>query len=55
MDVGLRLDGVEPAGRLLVAKSLGTDTVTRRLALESVEDLDDEALGWIRRAYEANS
>jgi len=55
VDVGLRLDGVEPEGRLLVAKSLGTDTVTRRIALGSVDDLDDEALGWLQRAYAANS
>jgi Domain of unknown function (DUF5655) len=55
VDLGLRLDGVEPQGRLLLAKSLGSDRVTRRLALESVDDLDDEALDWIRHAYEANS
>ena len=55
VDLGLRLDGVEPQGRLLLAKSLGSDRVTRRLALESVQDLDDEALDWIRRAYDANS
>jgi hypothetical protein len=55
VDLGLRLDDVEPQGRLLLAKSLGGDRVTRRLALESVEDLDDEALDWIRRAFAANS
>lgn len=55
VDVGLRLEDVEPQGRLLLAKSLGSDTFTRRLALESVDDLDDEALDWIRQAYEANS
>ncbi len=55
VDLGLRLDDVEPQGRLLLAKSLGSDRTTRRLALESVDDLDDEALDWIRRAYDANS
>jgi hypothetical protein len=55
VDLGLRLDDVEPQGRLLLAKSLGSDRITRRLALESVEDLDDEALDWIRRAYDADS
>ena len=55
VDIGLRLDGVEPEGRLLVAKSLGNDTITRRIALESVDDLDDEVLTWLQRAYEANS
>jgi hypothetical protein len=52
VDVGLRLGSVEPEGRLLLAKSLGNDAITRRIALESVEDLDDEALRWLRRAYE---
>ena len=55
VDIGLRLDDVEPEGRLLLAKSLGNDTITRRLALESVDDLDDAALAWIQRAHEANS
>lgn len=55
VDLGLRLDDVEPQGRLVLAKSLGSDRITRRLALESVDDLDDEALDWIRRAYDANS
>jgi hypothetical protein len=55
VDLGLRLDDVEPQGRLLLAKNLGSDRITRRLALESVDDLDDEALDWIRRAYDANS
>ena len=52
VDVGLRLTDPELIGRLLLAKSLGNDAITRRVALESVADLDDAALGWIRRAYE---
>ena len=55
VDVGLRLDDVQPQGRLVIAKSLGSDRFTRKVALESVDDLDDEALDWIRRSYEANS
>jgi hypothetical protein len=54
VDIGLRLENVEPEGRLLLAKSLGNDTINRRIALASVDDLDDEALGWIQRAFEAN-
>ena len=54
VDVGLRLDDIEPQGSLLLAKSLGNDTINRRLALEAVDDLGDEELGWLRRAYEAN-
>lgn len=55
VDLGLRLGDVEPEGRLLPAKSLGNDTITRRLALESADDLDAAALAWLRRAYEANA
>jgi len=54
VDVGLRLGDVEPQGNLLLAKSLGNETINRRLALEAVDDLGDEELGWLRRAYEAN-
>jgi hypothetical protein len=54
VDVGLRLD-VPPHGRLLPAKSLGNDAITLRLALESVDDLDTEALTWLHRAYAESS
>jgi hypothetical protein len=54
VDIGLRLDGIKPDGRLEIAKSIGQSSMTHKLALASVDDLDDEALGWLRRAYEAN-
>lgn len=54
VDLGLRLPDVEPAGRLLPAPSLGNDTITGRIALEQVEDVDAEAIGWLRRAYDDN-
>ncbi len=54
VDIGLRLDGVQPEGRLEIAKSIGQSSMTHKVALSSPADLDDEALGWLRRAYEAN-
>jgi hypothetical protein len=54
VDIGLRLDGVAPAGRLEAAKSIGQSSMTHKIGLWSAADLDAEALGWIRRAYEAN-
>jgi hypothetical protein len=54
VDIGLRLDGVAPSGRLEVAKSIGQSSMTHKIGLKSPEDLDAEALGWLRRAYEAN-
>jgi len=59
VDIGLRLDGVPAAelaagDRLEVAKSIGQSSMTHRIGLGSPADLDGEALGWLRRAYEAN-
>ena len=54
IDVGLRLDGVAPQGRLEVAKSIGQSSMTHRIGLASPAEVDDEVVGWLRRAYEAN-
>jgi len=55
VDLGLRLDGQAPEGRLLDAKVLGNDTISVRLALAEPADLNEEAIGWLERAYRANS
>ena len=54
VDIGLRLDGVAPTGRLEPAKSIGQSSMTHKIGLASPDDVDDEAVGWLRRAYEAN-
>ncbi|HEY6278736.1 MAG TPA: DUF5655 domain-containing protein, partial [Streptosporangiaceae bacterium] len=43
VDLGLRLDGQEPAGRLQAARDIGAATV--RIALCRPEDFDEEAAG----------
>ena len=53
LDMGLRLTGTEPHGRLLPARDLGASTV--RIALASIADMDAEAIGWLRRAYEEST
>ena len=53
VDLGLRLDTVRPGGRLLAARDVGAATV--RIGLSAPGDLDEEALGWLRRAYEENT
>jgi hypothetical protein len=56
VDLGLRLEGLgdpEPGARLQPAKNLGAATV--RLALTDPAEFDDEALGWLRLAYEQNT
>ena len=53
VDLGLRLDHEEPGGRLLVARDIGAATL--RIPLTGPDDLDDEVLGLLRRAYEENA
>ena len=52
VDLGLRLDDMEPAGRLLAAKNLNSGSMNLRIALTGPGDLDEEAIGWLRRAYD---
>ena len=56
VDLGLRLaepGSAGPAGRLRPAQDLGAATV--RIPLSEPGDVDDEVLGWLRRAYDENS
>ena len=53
VDLGLRLDNEKPGGRLLVARDIGAANL--RIPLTGPGDLDEEALGWLRRAYDANA
>ncbi|MGH3355403.1 MAG: DUF5655 domain-containing protein [Nocardioidaceae bacterium] len=54
VDLGVRLDGVEPAGRLEAAKGVGNDTINLRVGLHDLDDVDDEVVEVLRRAYAAN-
>ena len=53
VDLGFRLDDERPGGRLLAARDLGAATV--RIPLTSPGDVDEEVLGWLRRAYDENA
>lgn len=55
VDLGLRLDGATPGGRLLAAKGVGNDSINVRVALAAPDDVDDEVLALLRRAYEASA
>lgn len=55
VDLGLKLPGVEAAGRLQPSKRVGGGPITHAIALASPEDIDDEVLRWLRAAYEANA
>ena len=54
VDIGLRLEGVEPDGRLEAAKSIGQSSMTHKIGLSSPAEVDEELAGWLRLAYEAN-
>ncbi|XVV06852.1 DUF5655 domain-containing protein [Actinosynnema sp. CA-248983] len=54
VDLGLRLAGHEPEGRLEGAASLGNDAITVRIAIFSADDVDDETVAWLRHAYSSN-
>jgi hypothetical protein len=43
-----------PGGRLLDGSKTAGGSVNLRVALSSVDDLDDEVAGLLRRAYDAN-
>ncbi|WP_207225638.1 DUF5655 domain-containing protein [Blastococcus saxobsidens] len=54
LDLGLRLDHREPVGRLLPARSVGNRDCAVRIALGSVEDVDEEVLALLAEAYREN-
>jgi hypothetical protein len=53
VDLGLRLPGVEPTERLLDAGSFGSGSITHKISLHDATELDDDARGFLRAAYEA--
>jgi hypothetical protein len=53
VDLGLRLDNEKPGGRLLAARDIGAANL--RILLTGPGDFDEEALGWLRRAYNENA
>jgi len=53
VDLGLRLDNEKPAGRLLAARDIGAANL--RFPLTGPGDIDEEVLGWLRRAYDENA
>ncbi|HET7244138.1 MAG TPA: DUF5990 family protein [Streptosporangiaceae bacterium] len=53
VDLGLRLDNEKPGGRLLTARDIGAANL--RIPLTGPGDFDEEALGYLRRAYDENA
>jgi Family of unknown function (DUF5990)/Domain of unknown function (DUF5655) len=55
VDLGLRLEGAVPAGRLLAAKHMTGGSPTVRVALTGPAEVDDDVADLLRRAYEQNA
>lgn len=53
LDLGLKLPGKEQGVRLAEARGFGSGSITHKVALTSVEDVDDEVVGWLREAYKS--
>ena len=54
VDLGLRLDGEEPGGRLVAAKGLANETINVRIPLEQAPEVDHEVVAWLDAAWERN-
>ena len=52
LDVGIKLKGVDPEGRLEASGPFG-DMVTHRVRVTDPSEVDKELIGWLRQAYEA--
>jgi hypothetical protein len=54
LDLGLNLMNVEPTSRLEPAGAFGDLRITHRVTLRSPSAVDDDVVGWLQQAYEAN-
>lgn len=53
VDLGLRIEGVEPGGRFQPSRI--HETMPLQIGLSTLADVDDEVVRWLRRAYDENS
>ncbi|ATE53750.1 DUF5655 domain-containing protein [Actinosynnema pretiosum] len=54
VDLGLRLVGQEPVGRLAAVAVSGNASLTVRIVVTSADEVDGETVDWLRRAYSEN-
>jgi hypothetical protein len=52
IDLGLRLEGQKPAGRLQSSKI--HETMRLQISLTTRDEVDSEVLGWLQQAYDQN-
>jgi hypothetical protein len=52
VDLGLRLEGRKPGGRLQPSRI--QETMQVQIGLRALDEVDSEVLGWLQRAYDEN-
>lgn len=52
LDLGLKLPTFDATERLQDAAGFGSGSITHKVGLTSLDDVDDELLSWLRAAYE---
>ena len=52
VDLGLKLKGSKYVDRLVEAPGFGSGSLTHKVALVNIKDVDDELIGWMREAYD---
>jgi len=52
VDLGLKLKGVESEGRLQSAGALGSGSMTHKISISNLEEVDAEVIGWLKLACE---
>lgn len=56
IDLGFCLRGVKPTTRLLdTGGAAKGDRITHKVGIESIEDIDDQVRGWLKRAYDLDA
>ena len=52
LDVGLKLPDTAVTPRLVEAGNVGGGSITHKVAVTSLDDIDDELITWLKTAYE---
>ncbi len=52
LDLGLKLPGAAPTERLVDARGLASGSITHKVALHALEDIDEQVSQWLCEAYE---
>ncbi len=54
IDLGLKVKDAPNSSRLVEAPGFGSGSITHKVALHSLDEVDEQVAGWIESAYEGN-